>query len=187
MNRRKLIMLVVALTAVLAMPLSAQTLEKNKLNLTKEAPAGMGEVYSLGDSLFADANDINRSSRFILYKKADMEYRHNALYGKFDGQLIEDYAKFPGNFKDWDSQNIVYPKKAIKKRIQGVVSIACLIDPSGHAINPQFVNQPNELIAKEAMRLLGIMPAWKPAHFNERNGYMSCILDFWFQLPEIKK
>lgn len=69
MNRRKLIMLVVALTAVLAMPLSAQTLEKNKLNLTKEALAGMGEVYSLGDSLFADANDINRSSRFILYKK----------------------------------------------------------------------------------------------------------------------
>lgn len=116
-----------------------------------------------------------------------MEYRHNALYGKFDGQLIEDYAKFPGNFKDWVSQNIVYPKKAIKKRIQGVVSIACLIDPTGHAINPQFVNQPNELIAKEAMRLLGIMPAWKPAHFNERNGYMSCILDFWFQLPEIKK
>lgn len=108
MNRRKLIMLVVALTAVLAMPLSAQTLEKNKLNLTKEAPAGMGEVYSLGDSLFADANDINRSSRFILYKKADMEYRHNALYGKFDGQLIEDYAKLICSYAQNAYTNVIW-------------------------------------------------------------------------------
>ena len=130
MNRRKLIMLVVALTAVLAMPLSAQTLEKNKLNLTKEAPAGMGEVYSLGDSLFADANDINRSSRFILYKKADMEYRHNALYGKFDGQLIEDYAKFPFPMprkRKPSSRRSRWSRQFLPSNIQAGVIIAFLI------------------------------------------------------------
>lgn len=180
--------LIIALAALLSLPMSAQTVEKNKLTFTKENTPELGEVYSLGDSLFADAKDFDRFPRMILYKKADMKYRHNALYGNnFNGQITEDFAKFPGKFKEWVSQNIVYPKKAKKKRIQGVVSVAVLIDPNGKAINPQLVNQPNELLVNETMRLLSVMPAWTPAHFNDRKGYVSCILDFWFVLPEDQK
>lgn len=180
--------LLLALTALLMLPATAQTVEKNKLTFTKENSAELGDVYSLGDSLFADAKDFNRFPRFILYSKDDMKYRHNALYGNtFNGQITEDFAIFPGNFKEWVSQNIIYPKKAKKKRIQGVVSVAVLIDKDGHAINPQLVNQPDELLVKETKRLLSIMPAWKPAHFNDRKGLVSCILDFWFVLPTDEK
>lgn len=181
--------LLIALAALLMLPASAQTVEKNKLTFTRENTPELGDVYSLGDTLFADAKDFDRYPRFILYHKDDMKYRHDAMYGNnFDGQITEDFAVFPGNFREWVSQNLVYPKKAKKKRIQGVVSIAVLIDENGHAINPILVNQPDELLQKEAFRLLSIMPAWTPAHFNDRKGLMSHILDFWFELPaETKK
>lgn len=180
--------LIIALAALLALPVSAQTKEKNKLTLTKESTPELGDVYSLGDTLFADANDFDKYPRFILYTKPDMLFRQGAIYqNKFNGQITEDFCKFPGKFKEWVQQNIIYPKKAKKKRIQGVVSIACIIDTTGHAIHPQLVNQPNELLVKEAMRLLSIMPAWTPAHFNERKGFVSCILDFWFTLPADEK
>lgn len=179
--------LIIALAALLALPLSAQTKEKNNLTLTKLSTPELGDVYSLGDSLFADANDIDRFPRFVLYTKADMKKRHFELYGDYNGQNIEDFCKFPGKFKEWVQQNMIYPKKAKKKGFQGVVSIACLIDTTGHAINAQLVNQPNELLVKEAMRLLNTMPAWIPAHFNDMKGYVSCILDFWFVLPKEEK
>lgn len=180
--------LILAVAALLALPVMAQTKEKNSLTLTKENTTELGDVYSLGDTLFADANDIDRAPRFILYKKGDMEFRHGAIYAnKFNGQIIEDYSKFPGNFKNWVRENMVYPKKALKKKIQGVVSIACLIDPNGRATNVKLINQPNELLVKEAMRLISNMPAWTPAHFNDRKGYESHILDFWFELPAEEK
>lgn len=179
---------VIILTTLLAMPMNGQTVEKNKLNLTKESTPELGEVYSLGDTLYTDANDFNKYPRFILYDKKDMAYRHDALYGKtFNGQITEQFSIFPGKFKEWVKQNLVYPKKAHKKGIQGVVSIAVIIDKDGHAKNPQLVNQPNELLVKEAMRLLSIMPAWTPAHFNDRKGEESCILDFWFEIPQESK
>lgn len=187
MKCKKVIIFILA--AILSLPLSAQTVEKNKLNFTRINTPELGDVYSLGDSLFADAEDFNKHPRVILYNRKDMEYRHYALTSKeFTGEIQEQFCVFPnGKFSEWVRKNIVYPKKALKKHIHGVVSIACLIDTTGHAINPILVNQPNELLVKEAMRLLSIMPAWIPAHFNDKKGATSCILDIWFELPADSK
>ena len=89
--------LTLALAAILSLPVSAQTVEKNKLTFTKEESQELGKVYSLGDSLFTDVKDFDTHPRIILYKRADMKFRHDALYGnKFDGQITEDFAQFPG-------------------------------------------------------------------------------------------
>lgn len=180
--------LTLALAAILSLPVSAQTVEKNKLTFTKEESQELGKVYSLGDSLFTDVKDFETHPRIILYKRADMKFRHDALYGnKFDGQITEDFAQFPGKLSEWISNNIVYPKKALKKKIQGKVTVSVIIDPNGKAINPQFIGEPNELLAGEVLRLLSIMPAWTPAHFNEHKGYYSCAIDFIFELPDKDK
>lgn len=180
--------LTLALAASLFMPVSAQTVEKNELNFTKENSNELGEVYSLGDSLFTDVKDFDINPRIILYKKADMKFRHDALYGnKFDGQITEDFAQFPGKLSAWISNNIVYPKKALKKKIEGTVNVSVIIGPNGKVINHKFVGEPNELLANEVLRLLRVMPAWTPAHFNEHKGYYSCILDFIFNLPAENK
>jgi len=176
--------LTLALAALLSLPVSAQTVEKNQLTFTKEDSPELGEVYSLGDSLFADAKDFDSHPRIILYKKADMKYRHDAIYGsKFDGMITEDFAKFPGKFSEWVKQSIVYPKKAMKKKIEGKVSVGVIIGPDGKVLSPKFAGQPNELLAAETLRLLSIMPAWTPAQFNGRKAYTSCMLDFTFELP----
>lgn len=177
--------IIILLAAILSLPISAQTVEKNKLNFTRISNDELGDVYSLGDTLFADANDFNKFPRVILYNKEAMEYRHKTLYvEKYPGEIQEQFAIFPeGKFSTWTSKNIIYPKKALKKRIHGVVSIACIIDTTGHATHITLENQPDELLVKEATRLLSVMPAWTPAHFNDRKGNMSCILDIWFELP----
>lgn len=97
--------------------------------------------------------------------------------------ITEDFAKFPGKFGEWAKQNIVYPKKAMKKKIEGKVSVGVIIGPDGKALSPKFAGQPNELLAAEVLRLLSIMPAWTPAQFNGRKAYTSCMLDFVFELP----
>lgn len=181
--------IILLLAVILAMPFHAQTTEKNKLNFTRMSTPELGDVYSLGDTLFTDANDFDKYSKVILYTRGDMEYRHHALESNdFGGQIVEQFAIFPeGKFSDWVSKNIIYPKKALKKQIQGVVSVACIIDSTGRATNIQLVNQPDELLIKEAMRLLNVMPEWIPAHCNDHKGAMSCILDLWFQLPKAAK
>lgn len=67
--------LTLALAAMLSLHVSAQTAEKNQLTFTKEDSPELGEIYSLGDSLFTDAKDFDSHPRIILYKKADMKYR----------------------------------------------------------------------------------------------------------------
>jgi TonB family protein len=65
--------------------------------------------------------------------------------------------------KEWVDQYIKYPDKAIKEKVSGTVTIRFIITKSGKLEDLTVVKTINPLLDTEALRVLSLMPDWKPA------------------------
>lgn len=77
---------------------------------------------------------------------------------------IELAPEFPGGKKEmrnYLSANIVYPKKARKKGIEGKVIIEFVVNKKGEIINEAVFKGINSLLDNEALRVVKEMPRWK--------------------------
>ncbi len=63
-------------------------------------------------------------------------------------------------------KNIMYPDEAREGSIQGKVYIQFTIDETGNVTKPVIVSSPHKSLSEEAIRLVGLMPAWSPAILN---------------------
>lgn len=73
---------------------------------------------------------------------------------------------YPGGPEEMDKfikANMVYPKKAVKKGIQGTVIIGANVQEDGKLTNLKVVKSVDPLLDKEALRIVGKMPKWEPA------------------------
>ena len=84
------------------------------------------------------------------------------------------------------NKNLVYPKEAMKDSIQGVLTIAFIINSSGKPEKIEIVNSLGPLFDAEARRLVENMPAWKPAIMNGKPVASKISLPVTFQLVKIK-
>lgn len=84
-----------------------------------------------------------------------------------DGPCIyERFARFPGGTEGWRNflmANLKYPQKAIQSEIQGTVMLEFTIDTTGQVGDIKVLSSPNELLTKEALRLMAISPKWETA------------------------
>ncbi len=60
------------------------------------------------------------------------------------------------------AQNVVYPKDAKEKNIQGKVFVRFIVDENGKVTNVEIVQGANPLLDAEALRVISTMPAWSP-------------------------
>ena len=60
------------------------------------------------------------------------------------------------------SENIVYPKKALKKSITGRVLVQFIIDKTGKVVDVTVPRSIDKSLDKEAVRVIKAMPNWKP-------------------------
>ncbi len=63
----------------------------------------------------------------------------------------------------WVYQYIKYPEDAIKKGIQGRVSVEFIIDKDGSVIDAEVTKSVDPLLDAEALRVVNASPKWKPA------------------------
>lgn len=92
-----------------------------------------------------------------------------------NGDLIYDVvlenACFPGGDAElmrWLYQNIQYPSACLKERIQGRVIVSFIIKPNGSVGEVKVLRSPDEILSKEAVRLVKSMPKWKPARIGKK-------------------
>ncbi|MBX0291980.1 energy transducer TonB [Hymenobacter sp. HSC-4F20] len=74
--------------------------------------------------------------------------------------------QFPGGAQGLNSffqQNLKYPEAASVKQISGNVVMTFTVEADGHLTNPSVVQPLSPECDTEALRVLGQMPAWKPA------------------------
>ena len=66
------------------------------------------------------------------------------------------------SFRKWVQARVKYPAKAVKKSIQGRVVTSFVIAEDGSLTDVAIVQSPDELLSKEALRVLESSPKWKP-------------------------
>ena len=83
--------------------------------------------------------------------------------------IIRSLASFPGgdaSMTDYLKDNMVYPKEAGRKDIQGRVIVSFTVDETGKVTDPDVIRSIHPLLDTEAIRLVKNMPDWEPEKMN---------------------
>ncbi len=80
--------------------------------------------------------------------------------------MVEVMPKFEGgdivSFRNWVLSRVVYPAEAVEKDIQGKVVLKFVIERDGSLTNVEVLASPDELLAREAVRVVSDSPRWTP-------------------------
>ena len=80
-------------------------------------------------------------------------------------QVVEALPEFPGGmsaFVQWLTKNLKYPVTAQRARKQGTVLVAFIINKDGSTTAHKIVKSAAPELDREALRVVRMMPKWKP-------------------------
>ena len=84
-------------------------------------------------------------------------------------KTVEQLPEFPGGivqFMKWLTRNLRYPPMAQSQRIQGKVVVSFIINKDGSIASPTIVQSVDPVLDREALRVVKMMPRWKPGLQN---------------------
>ena len=103
-------------------------------------------------------------------------------------EYVEEQAEYPGGNGELTKflvKHLVYPKKAEKMEIQGTVYVYFEIDREGKISNVKVKKgTPSDDLNEEAVRVVKMMPNWKPGKMNGRSVKSPRIIPVKFKLPD---
>jgi TonB family protein len=82
---------------------------------------------------------------------------------------VDVQPQFPGGFEalgKFLGDNIHYPAADKASKIEGRVICTFVIEKDGTISNIRALRAPTQAMAEEAVRVLGLSPAWKPGYQN---------------------
>lgn len=86
-------------------------------------------------------------------------------------RVVEDLPQFPGGaveFMKWLTKNLRYPAVAQQNKIQGKVVVQFIINKDGTVTDLKVVKSAEPSLDREALRVLRMMPKWKPGVENDK-------------------
>ncbi len=93
---------------------------------------------------------------------------------------LDQAPEFPGGIDglmQFLSQNIVYPNECAMQEIQGRVLVKFTVFKDGKVGNIEVVNSVHPLLDAEAIRVVSLLPDWKPGKLGNEN------VNVWYTLP----
>ncbi|MBI3234229.1 MAG: TonB family protein [Bacteroidetes bacterium] len=94
---------------------------------------------------------------------------------------IKDYEIYSG-LNDFLEKNLEYPEYEKDAEITGVVKIGFTIEKDGSISNVHVAKSVSQGLDEEAVRVVKMMPKWKPATFNGRAVKLTFVLPITFSL-----
>lgn len=79
--------------------------------------------------------------------------------------VVENMPEFPGGMSaclKFLADHVAYPKEAAEKKIQGRVIVQFVVMKDGSIANARVLRAVDPLLDAEALRVIGLMPKWKP-------------------------
>lgn len=98
---------------------------------------------------------------------------------------VEQQAEFPGGvaaMMKFLQKNIKYPASAKRMGIEGKVFVKFIVDKEGAISGMEIMKGINADLDKEAMRVIKLMPPWKPGKQNGRSVKSQFVLPVYFKL-----
>lgn len=86
-------------------------------------------------------------------------------------RIVEQLPEYPGGlaeFTKWLTKNLKYPEAARKQKIEGKVVVSFIINKDGSISDAKVAKGVNPLLDQEAMRVINMMPKWKPGVHNDQ-------------------
>lgn len=81
---------------------------------------------------------------------------------------VDSVAHYPGGQRAWTSfliHNLIYPRKAQDKGIQGTVEIQFIVEKNGRLTHIEAISGPKEL-QEEGIRMIKLSARWEPGLIN---------------------
>lgn len=102
-----------------------------------------------------------------------------AMNGQKDLRIVRELPQFPGGAVEmmkWLTRNLRYPPAAKRKRVQGRVVATFIVEKDGRVAELKIARSIDPLLDREALRVLGRMPKWRPGiKNNEPCRTMVCV------------
>ena len=80
-------------------------------------------------------------------------------------QVVEEMPEFPGGMGEcmkWLGKNMKYPTISQENGVQGRVIVQFVVNKDGSIVDPVVVRGVDPYLDKEALRVIAMMPKWKP-------------------------
>ncbi len=100
-------------------------------------------------------------------------------------ELVENEPMFPGGdaaLMKWLAKNLRYPAAAADAGIMGRVLVSFVVNRDGAIVEPKVVRSVHPALDKEAIRVVGAMPRWKPGKQGMKNVRVKFTLPITFRL-----
>ena len=111
-------------------------------------------------------------------KKEPIPFHKVAQTPTFNGGNANEFSK-------WVSENFKYPDEARQSKIQGRVTLQFTVTETGHVADVKVLRGVNEILDKEAIRIVSQSPQWTPG--KDENGeivQVTYVFPVIFKLPE---
>ncbi len=99
--------------------------------------------------------------------------------------VVEEEPEFPGGTEAlmaFINKNLCYPASVAESCIQGRVTLSFVVEKDGSITDIQEMRSPSEELTKEAIRVINLMPKWKPGKHSGQNVRVKYMLPFTFRL-----
>jgi protein TonB len=100
-------------------------------------------------------------------------------------QVVEEMPEFPGGMAEcmkWLGKNIKYPTISQENGVQGRVIIQFVVNRDGSIVDAQVARGVDPYLDKEALRVVGLMPKWKPGKQRGKEVRVKYTLPVMFRL-----
>ena len=100
-------------------------------------------------------------------------------------QVVEEMPEFPGGMAEcmkWLGKNIKYPTISQENGVQGRVIIQFVVNKDGSIVDAQVARGVDPYLDKEALRVVGQMPKWKPGKQRGKEVRVKYTLPVMFRL-----
>lgn len=102
-----------------------------------------------------------------------------------DGKTYEYVEQMPESSVDIPTflgENIKYPEESKKNKIEGRVIVKFIVDEEGNVTSPTVMKSPDQATGAEAVRVIQMMPKWKPGKDKGKNVAVYFTLPISFKL-----
>lgn len=127
--------------------------------------------------------DLPVDSMDVIYREEKLELAKSTE--QTTGVIVDSIPKYPKGiaaFMRWLEQTVVYPPDCIRRRIEGVVEVAFIVEPNGKIADPRILKSAAAQLDHEALRVIHLMPKWIPAQRNGKPVRAQVTLPIVFEL-----
>lgn len=97
---------------------------------------------------------------------------------------VDVVPEYPGGYEAmirFLQRNMMYPRKALRQKVHGVVYVQFVVTPDGAITDVKTLKGISTECDAEAERVVKLMPPWKPGQHNGKNVYVRFVLPIKFK------